>query len=89
VPSQLNRAARRDLERRLARERRQYNDWINEGSSESRPLKYYEGYVHNICGGEAERANNRALGAFCVKCDRHVPRSEVSKAGTVPIVGDS
>ena len=67
------------MERGLAKQRREYQSWINEGSSESRPLVYYGGFVHNICGGEAERANNRALGAFCVKCDRHVPRSEISK----------
>jgi hypothetical protein len=78
----LNRAARRDIERRFGRERREYNAWINEGSDATRPLVYYGGFVHNSCGGEAERANNRAIGAFCIKCDRHVPRSEISRAET-------
>ena len=34
----------------------------------SRPLTYTKGYVHTICGSDAERANNFGAGAYCMTC---------------------
>jgi hypothetical protein len=45
----------------------------------SHALVYYPGYVHTLCGGEAEVASSPHLGAYCVLCVSHVPRTEVRR----------
>ena len=34
----------------------------------SRPLTYAKGYIHTVCGGEAQRPNNWSAGAYCLVC---------------------
>lgn len=75
----MNRAERRRQEQQAHHEWRQQQRFISEGSSASRGLVYHPGFIHEVCGGEAERPNQRGLGGYCVECDTHVPRADLRR----------
>lgn len=73
------RAMRRAAKRAWDREQRLRIESVRAGSNPSRPLIYRPGFIHEACGGEAERPNQRSLGAYCVECESHIPRSETRR----------
>ena len=74
----MNRALRREAQqqqRRVLARAQAVND-------PTVPLVYKAGYEHILCGGEVERPNKVGLGAYCARCDRHVPMQETRRTNT-------
>ena len=72
MPFIPNRALRRQSEQE---QRRLLAGAFGEGDP-TVPLVYKGGYEHKICGGAVERPNKAGLGAYCLKCNTHIPMSE-------------
>ena len=72
-----NRAQRRDAVREWRHEHGIRG--LEKRSDPRRPLEWRDGYEHVGCGGDAERANNPGVGAYCHQCGHTVPNAEVRR----------